>query len=82
MVPKLHFPHNCEILPKKCHVAPFPLDTQTAPLATRSIAHSTRREILYGRRSTISEYIIVGACHRMGEKCDSTSPVRHVRILW
>ena len=32
------------ILPKKCHVAPSPLATQMAPLATRGIAHSTRGE--------------------------------------
>ena len=38
--------HACGILPKKCHVAPSPLDTQTAPLATSGIAHSTRTEIL------------------------------------
>ena len=29
---------------KKCHVAPSPLATQTAPLAARGIAHSTRGE--------------------------------------
>ena len=82
MVPKLHFPHNCEILPKKCHVAPFPLDTQTAPLATRGIAHSTQTKILYGRRSAISGYFTVSAYRRMREEGDSTSPVKHVRIFW
>ena len=35
---------HCGILPKKCHVAPSPLATQTAPLATCDIAHSTRGE--------------------------------------
>ena len=33
---------HCGILTKKCHVAPSPLVTQTAPLATHDIAHSTR----------------------------------------
>ena len=32
----------CGILPKKCHVAPSPLDTLTTPRATRGIAHYTR----------------------------------------
>ena len=32
----------CWILPKKCHVAPSPLDTLTTPRATRGIAHYTR----------------------------------------
>ena len=32
----------CGILTKKCHVAPSPLATRTAPLATHGIAHSTR----------------------------------------
>ena len=40
-----HFHYlNCGILPKKCHVAPSSLAMQTAPLATRGIAHSTRGE--------------------------------------
>ena len=34
----------CGILPKKCHVDPSPLATQTAPLTTRGIAQSTRGE--------------------------------------
>ena len=42
---------HCGILPKKCHVAPSPLDTQTTPLrhmaslipfGRKIIAHSTR----------------------------------------
>ena len=37
---------HCGILPKKCHVAPSPWDTQTAPLATCGITHSTWTEIL------------------------------------
>ena len=117
---------SCGILPKKCHMAPSPLATQAAPLATRGIAHSTRMEIiahstqmshirnsvpptfyfirmshsrnsvrptshfsgyltaaiLSGRRSIFSRYFTFGACCRMVEEDDSTSPDRHVRILW
>ena len=36
--------------------------------------------ILYGWRSAFSWYFTAGACSWMEEKCDSTSPVRHVRI--
>ena len=46
------------------------------------LVHYTRTEILHGRRSTFSGYFSVGACHRLREQCDSTSPDRHVRILW
>ena len=35
-----------------------------------------------GQRSTFSGYFIASACHRMREKGNSTSPVRHVPILW
>ena len=82
---------------KKCHVALSPLHTQTIPFTTRGIAHSTRGRILSGRRSTFSEYLTSGilsgrrstfpgcftsgAWRRIGEEDDSTSPVRHVRIL-
>ena len=38
--------------------------------------------ILSSRRSTFSEYFTSGVCRRMGEEDDSTSPGRHVRILW
>ena len=48
------------ILPKKCHVALSPLHTQTVPLATRHIAHSTQGRILSGRHSTFSGYLIFG----------------------
>ena len=37
---------SCGILPKNCHVDPSPLAAQTASLATRGFAHSTRTEIL------------------------------------
>ena len=37
--------------------------------------------ILSGRRSAFSRYLTSGAWRRMGEEGDSTSPVRHVRIL-
>ena len=37
--------------------------------------------ILSSRRSTFSGYFTSGACRRMGEEDDSTSPGRHVRIL-
>nr|CAN73306.1 hypothetical protein VITISV_023244 [Vitis vinifera] len=37
--------------------------------------------ILSGRRSTFSGYFTSGACRRMGEGDDSTSPGRHVWIL-
>ena len=38
--------------------------------------------ILSGRRSTFFGYFAAGACHRVREENDSTSPDRHVRILW
>ena len=38
--------------------------------------------ILSGRRSTFSGYFTSDTWRRMGEEGDSTSPVRHVRILW
>ena len=56
---------------KKCHMALSPLHTQTVPLATRGIAHST-----------FSGYFTSGTWRRMGEQGISTSPVRHIRILW
>ena len=40
------------ILPKQRHVALSPLHTQTVPLATRDIAHSTRGRLLFGQRFT------------------------------
>ena len=48
------------ILPKKCHVAPSPLHTQTVPFAMRGIAHSTWGRILSSRRSTFSGYLTSG----------------------
>ena len=38
--------------------------------------------ILSGWRSTFSEYFTSGRHIRMGKEGISTSPVRHVRILW
>ena len=54
----LHLPVGSSL--KKCHVALSPLHTQTVPLATRDIAHSTRGRILSGRRSTFSGYLTSG----------------------
>ena len=48
------------ILPKKCHIALSPLHTQTVSLATRDIAHSTRKRILSGRHSTFSRCLAFG----------------------
>ena len=50
----------CGILPKKCHVALSPLHTQTVPLATRSITHSTWVRIMSGRRPTFSGCLTSG----------------------
>ena len=61
---------------------PLPWPRRRPPLAARGIAHSTRGGILYSRRSTFSGYFTTGACHKMEEKCDSTSPIRHVWIRW
>ncbi|WJZ91997.1 hypothetical protein VitviT2T_011030 [Vitis vinifera] len=38
--------------------------------------------ILSDRRSIFSRYFAVGAYRRVREENDSTSPNRHVRILW
>ena len=61
---------------------PWPCKQPSLRHVASLIPPGGRGGILYGRRSTFSGYFTAGACHRMEEKYDSTSPVRHVRIRW
>ena len=53
---------------------PLPWTRRRPPLQHVASLIPPGGKILYGRCSTISGYFTAGAYHRMGEKCDSTSP--------